>query len=210
MPSPSAPSTRATRGGPERFGERGLRLAGQADPPEARLGDLVERAGEVDHAHPGHGLERAAGGLGERAGFGRRVAVLGDDAERVERGGRAQDRADIVRIGDLVEHQQRPAVLGLVEQVGEQHIGQLLDLGDDALVRRVARHQPAEVGDVGVGDREWRGSKSKSAAASRVAQMRTIARSGLASAAATAWRPQKRGRFSGLEAWRALRRIAAP
>ena len=42
----------------------------------------------------------------------------------------------------------------LVEQVGEQEIVQPLDLGDDALVRRVARHQPAEIGDVGKGDRD--------------------------------------------------------
>ena len=52
--------------------------------------------------------------------------------------------------------------------------------------------------------------RSSSAAASRVAQIRTISRSGLASAAATACRPQKRGRFSALVAWRALRRIALP
>ena len=97
-------------------------------------------------------LERAAGGLGERPGFGRRVPVLGDDAERVERRRRAQDRADIVGVGDMVEHEQRPPVRRLVEQVGEQHVGQPLDLGDQALVRRIARHQPAEIGDVGEGD----------------------------------------------------------
>ena len=47
------------------------------------------------------------------------MAVLGDDAERVEGCGRAQDCADIVRVGDLVEHQQRPLVLRPVEQIGE-------------------------------------------------------------------------------------------
>ena len=44
---------------------------------------------------------------------------------------------------------QRPPVLGRIEQVGEQDVVQPLDLGDDALVRRVARHHPAEIGDVG-------------------------------------------------------------
>ncbi len=48
------------------------------------------------------------------------------------------------------------------------------------------------------------------AAASRVTQIRWMCRSGLASAAATAWRPQKRGRFSGLLACRALRRMGFP
>ena len=45
------------------------------------------------------------------------------------------------------------AILGLVEKVGEQKIGQPFDLGDDALVGSVARHQPAEIGGVGIGDR---------------------------------------------------------
>jgi hypothetical protein len=36
------------------------------------------------------------------------VPVLRYDPDRIERGGRAQDRADIVRIGHLVEHEQRP------------------------------------------------------------------------------------------------------
>ena len=148
--------------------------------------------------------------LASAPGFRRRVPVLGDQAERVEGRRRAQDRADIVRIGDLVEHDQGPPVLGPVEQIGEQDVVEPLDLGDHALVRRVARHQPAEIGDVGIGDRDRGGRCRSAAAASRVTQRRTMSRSGLASAAATACRPQKRGRFSALVAWRALRRIAVP
>ena len=74
------------------------------------------------------------------------MAVLGDDADRAERGGRAQDRADIVRVGDLVEHQQDRALRRLVEQLVEPHVFERLDLDHHALVRRVVRHQPAEVG----------------------------------------------------------------
>ena len=141
-------------GRPQRLGQRGLRLAGQPDPPEARRRHVVERAGEIDHPRPGHRLQRPARRLGQRARFARRVPVLRDDAERVERGGRAQDGADIVRVRDLIEHQQRPAVRRLVEQVGEQDVVQTLDLRDHALMRRVARHQPAEIGGVGEGDRD--------------------------------------------------------
>jgi hypothetical protein len=36
------------------FGQRAFGVAGEADPPEARLGDLLERAGQIDHAHPRH------------------------------------------------------------------------------------------------------------------------------------------------------------
>ena len=49
--------------------------------------------------------------------------------------------------------------------------------------------------------------KSNRAAAFRVAQTFRTTRSGLASAAATGWRPQKRGRLWGEEAARALRRM---
>ena len=165
-------------------------LAGQPDPPEARLGDFVERAGEVDDAHPGHDLQRARGGARERARFGRRVAVLRDDAERIERRRRAQDRADIVRIGHLIEHQQRPAVLrALLEQIAEPDILERLDLGDDALMRRVAGHQPAEIGDVGIDDREDRRQVERRQRLARAPDACARVRSGLASAAITAWRP---------------------
>ena len=42
----------------------------------------------------------------------------------------------------------------LLEQVAEPHVLQRIDLGHQPLVRRVAGHQPAEVGDVGKGDRD--------------------------------------------------------
>ena len=63
----------------------------------------------------------------------------------------AEDGADIVRIGDLVEHQQGSAVLRLVEEIGEPDVGQPLHVGDNALVRRITGHEPAQIGGVGVG-----------------------------------------------------------
>ena len=40
----------------------------------------------------------------------------------------------------------------VLENVGEEQVVQPLDLGDQPLVRRVLRHEPAEVRDVGEGE----------------------------------------------------------
>jgi hypothetical protein len=59
------------------------------------------------------------------------VPVLRDDAERIESGGRAQDRADVVRIGNLVEHNERALViLALDQQIGEPHFVERLHFCD--------------------------------------------------------------------------------
>ena len=88
----------------ERFvGEPGGRLRVEPDPPIAHVAHFGERAGQIGHAANRHVLEPARGGLRQRPGEFGRMALGGD--QRVDReGGRgAQDRADIVRIGDLVE-----------------------------------------------------------------------------------------------------------
>ena len=75
-------------------------------------------ARQVLHVDQRHVLERAGGGLGQHAGRLRAVARRGDDAVGGEGGGRAEDGADIVRIGDLVEH-QHDAVAGKSSTAGE-------------------------------------------------------------------------------------------
>ncbi len=140
----------------ERDVERVGRLAVERDAPVARLGDLVERAGEIDHAHPGHEFQRPGRRPRDYAGFGRGMAVLCDDAKRIERGGRAQDGADIVRIGDLIEHDDRPArgfvALAFLQQIAQPDVVERLDFRDNALVGRVARHHPAQVSHIGIDD----------------------------------------------------------
>ena len=89
----------------------------EAVEPEARFLELLERAREIDGAHQRHDLQRAGGGLGQHAGIGGRVAFGDDDAGNAEGGGRAQDGADIVRVGDLVERQHE----GVIAAAG-QHI----------------------------------------------------------------------------------------
>src|SRR4051812_42054792 len=76
------------------------------------------------------------------------MAVLGDDSGRSERGGRAQDRADIMRIGDLVEDEQDRAIERASEDPVEPDVVEGLNLDYQPLVRRVMRNQPPEVGDV--------------------------------------------------------------
>src|SRR5438067_8703078 len=138
---------------PERALEFGVCIAGQTDTPESRLGDLLQRAGEIDYAGPEHALERARRGLGHDSAFGWRVAVLGDDPDCAECGGGAQDGADIVRIRNLVEHEQDRAFAYTLEKVVEPHFIERLGFDDHALVRRIIGDQSAEICDVG--ERNW-------------------------------------------------------
>ena len=85
------------------------------------------------------------------------MAVLRDDAECIERRRRAQDGADIVRIGHLIEHQHRAGVVAPGgEQLVEEDILERIDLQHQPLVRCIARHHPAEIGDIGIDDRQHR------------------------------------------------------
>ena len=105
--APAGPSSRALQSGCVAVGVRG-------GDPEARLLQLLERAGEVDHPGDRAVLDRARGGLGHRAGHLHR-AVLGDDhAVGAQRVGRADDGAQVVRVLDAVEHDdQRRVARGL-------------------------------------------------------------------------------------------------
>ena len=67
-----------------------------------------------------------------------------DETGGAEHGGRAQDGADVVRIGDLIEHDERPCLgalgeflnVGLFERLGFEH---------DALVHGVLAEQAVEI-----------------------------------------------------------------
>ena len=142
---------------PHRLRQRPWGMAGQADAPEARLADLVQRAREIDDAHPGHRLQRAGGRARDGAGLGWRVSVLRHQPERVEGRGRAHDRAQIVRIGHLVEdHERSRVVAALLEEVGAPQLLQRLHLRHQSPMRRVGRDQAAGVGHVGIDHRQHR------------------------------------------------------
>ncbi len=119
-------------------------VAGQGHAPEAEFGQFVERAGDIDHGEIGHDVERSGRGFGQHARFRRGMAVLHDDGRDAEGGCRAQDGADIVRIGNLVEHQHDAAALGGDQDIGDIALGQGLALQGRALMHGPGRKQPAD------------------------------------------------------------------
>ncbi len=134
---------------PDLAGQLGLgqglrRFGSEAGDPEAALLEKLDRAREVGDPDQRHMLERAGGCLGQRPGFRRRVALGQDDRERAEGGGRAQDRADILRVGHLVEdHQPRMLrALGCGDHILDAVVGQRMDPGCQPLMNGT-RRQPA-------------------------------------------------------------------
>src|SRR5215207_3370586 len=114
--------------------ERGLEvrlgLTGKPDPPEAGLADLLQRPGEIDDTDPRHALKRTGSRLGERPAFRRRMAVLSDDRDGAERGGGAQDGAQIMWVGHLVEDEEYRALRGVGEYVIQPRLLERLDFDD--------------------------------------------------------------------------------
>ena len=60
-----------------------------------------------------------------------------------------------------------PAGRSLAEQLIEQQIGQRLHFGDDALVGRIVRDEPAEIGDVGESERHILGQIERTGSLAR-------------------------------------------
>ena len=93
----------------------------------------VSARAQVLHGNDRHQFERARGGFRQHAGGFGAVPRRGDDRLDRERRRRAQDRADIVRIGDLVEHQHD----ALGRQRSDIRRGQGIRLGQQALMHGV-------------------------------------------------------------------------
>jgi len=94
--------------------DRALGVVAGADDPEVALLQLVEAAREVGHHQVGHRLGRAAGDLGHRRVDAHRVVLRRHYRVRAGAIGHAQAGAEVVGVGDAVEHQhQRHAVGGL-------------------------------------------------------------------------------------------------
>ena len=108
-----------------------------------------------------------------------------------EYGRRSQHGTDIVRVRHLVEHDQGPAVRRLLSHILQARLFQRLDLHHDALVHGIGAEQPVQVAWrhlLGVNPRAFIGSRSRASAFS-VITTREMRRSGLRSAASTAWMP---------------------
>ena len=185
-PLPSAPSTSASGARSGNDGEIAVAARVEADHEEAALLERGEPAREILHADQRHVFERAGGGLGQRAGRIRAVALRGDDRRRRERGGRAEDGADIVRIGDLVEHQHDAFCRHGLDRRRGQGVGFQIE----ALMHGIGQ-QP--FGDRGRPhqfrlDRVMPSSASRRAAFSVASSLRTW-RAGFRSAAVTVCQP---------------------
>ena len=113
MPGPSAPSTKATRLRPKRVLQ--VRVgASPARPIRQKPASPISSSARARLTTRAHGTRSSApdAALASAPLSGGRMAVLGDDPDRPERRRRAQDRADIMRVGDLVEDQQDRALAG--------------------------------------------------------------------------------------------------
>jgi len=118
--------------------------------PNAGSFELLERPGDVHDVGDGHVIDGACRGLRGSTFKGRCPAGLADDPRPAGGIDASQDCTHILRILDLVEHDdQRRAVRG-VRQILERGFGAPLDLGDNALVNAalrivielLARHEP--------------------------------------------------------------------
>ncbi len=83
----------------------------------AALGEVIQGASEIDHGNYVDMLETARSGLGERAPKFGRMALGDDQSVDCESRCSAQNGADIMWIGDLVERQHDPAVLGYLADI---------------------------------------------------------------------------------------------
>ena len=85
--------------------------------PDAVFFELAQGAGEVGYGDVGHGFGRAAGDFAH-GGVQPRAFVFGRDyGVHAHSVGGAQARAEVVRVGDAVEHQQKRRLTQVVEHV---------------------------------------------------------------------------------------------
>jgi len=87
----------------------------EADQMISALAQGRERTRQVLHRHDGNVFEGAGGRLRQHPGRIRAVAGGDDHRLDAERGGGAKDRAHIVWVGDLIEHEHESCWLDLFE-----------------------------------------------------------------------------------------------
>ena len=109
-PLPSAPSTRAIASVKRSSSMRASAVAVEADADYTEIAERPERLRQIGHQCDGNVLECARRRLGERACQRRAVPARHDEAAGGEHRRRSQDRPDVMRVGDLIEHDQRSAV----------------------------------------------------------------------------------------------------
>ena len=121
-PLPSAPSTSAS-GACSGASPRSISPVLSRPTRRYPRSRSASSAREILHRDDGHVFERAGGGFRQHAGRLRTVPCRRDHRRHREARRRAQDRADIVRVGDLVEHEHDPGGFELVELGRGQGVG---------------------------------------------------------------------------------------
>ena len=116
---------------------RKIRFAVAVEPnrEKSTLLQLAQRARKILYCDDRNEIERARRGFSENTSCFGRMPRRDDDRAHREGRGRAQDRADIVRIGDLIEHQHNAARIQCVGGRGRQRIG----FRQQALMHRISR-----------------------------------------------------------------------
>ena len=99
----------------------------------------AQGARQIGHPGAGQAFGGAGRGLGQRSGQRRAVPVLNDDAACAEGERRAKDGADILRIGQLVQHDEDAA--RRMGQIVQFDALQRLDLEHHALMHGTGRQQ---------------------------------------------------------------------
>src|SRR5690606_27169574 len=123
----------AVRRGLDRV-ERGLAFAREAEDLEALVVERLEGAREVDHAGDRGVLDGASGGAAHHARDAGAPPRGEDDAVGAERDGAADDGAEVVRIGDLVERDEERALGRAGEELLQREVGELGRERDHPLV----------------------------------------------------------------------------
>ena len=114
-------------------GCRSVRI--KADTQVSHIAQRFEGAGQIDHDAQRHMLKPARSGLGEYASHMRRMPLRGDDGVHREGGGGAHDGANIMWIGDLIEHQHQ----SLGREIGDIQRFEGASLQQQPLMHRISR-----------------------------------------------------------------------
>ena len=116
----------------------------QVDDREARLPQLVKCARQIGNQRNRYEFKRAGSRLRKNAIERWTMPMRHHKTAGAEYGGRSQNRANVVRIGDLIEHDQWPAV-GNASQLVPLRFRQRLRFECHALMHGVGTEEPVEV-----------------------------------------------------------------
>ena len=117
----------------------GRAVSGKTNGPHASRFQFLHRPRDVDHLGDPHVRESTSRRLRGRTTQRRRSPRLKHHAINTGRIGCSQDRADIVRILDAIEHDDERSPVRAAHQLRDAVLGAFLDVGNDSLMNTAAR-----------------------------------------------------------------------